>query len=142
MREREPKELQRFVIDRAPIQDDEDVFVGPALQGFLDERPVEIRDVDEFVGQPAPDLRDAPSGLRLARNVLGDLTQMHGVRQDQADNDPDPIGDPFQVGFRMDRAQFRKHAGVQFLTTAHETAPSVWCGNHRLCQFHEHFAKC
>ena len=100
------------------------------------------RTLDEFIGQPTPDLGNPPSRLRLAGNVLSDLAQMYRLRKNQADNDPDPISNPFQVRLGMDATQFRKHAGVQFLTDAHEIGLSVWCRNHRLCQFYEHFAKC
>ncbi len=65
------------------------------------------------------------SRLRLAGNVLSDLAQMHRLRKNQADNDPDPISDPSQVRLGMDGTQLRKHAGVQFLTDAHEIGLSV-----------------
>ncbi len=130
------------MIDRAAIQNNEDILVRPTLQHFGDQGPIEIGYVDECVGQPTPDLGYPPSGLGFAGNVLGDLAQMYRLGKNQADNDPDPIGDPFQVRFGMNATQLRKHAGVQFLTDAHEIGFSVWCGNHRLCQFHEHFAKC
>ncbi len=142
VRQRQPIELQGVMIDRTPIQDDENVLASPSLQGFADERPIEIDHPDEFVGQPPAHLGNAPGGLRLTRNVLGDLAQMHRLGQNQADNHPDPIGDPFQVGLRMNLAQLRKHSGVQFLATAHEAGLSVWYGNHRLCQFHEHSTNC
>ncbi len=77
MRQRQPKELQRFMIDDTSIQDHKDVFVRPLLQSFGDKWPVEGWHVDEFVLQPTAHLGDAPGGLGFAGNMLRDLTQMH-----------------------------------------------------------------
>ena len=86
MRQRQPKELQRFMIDDTSIQDHKDIFVCPPLQCFGDEWPVEGWHVDELILQPAAHLGDASGGLSLTRNMLRDLTQMHGLRQNQADD--------------------------------------------------------
>jgi len=106
MRQRQPKELQRFMIDETPIQDHKDVFVRPRLQCFGDEWPVEGWHVDELILQPAAHLGDASGGLSLTRNMLRDLAQMHGLRHAsrQADDHPDPVANPFQVRLRMRRA--------------------------------------
>ena len=114
------------MVDRAAIQNNEDILVSPTLQHFGDQGPIEIGHGDEFVGQPTPNLGNPPGGLSLAGDVLGDLAQMNRLGENQADNDPDPIGNALQVRLRMEAAQLRKHAGIQFVADAHEIGLSLW----------------
>jgi len=95
MRQRQPKELQRFMIDRTPVQDDKDSLVRPRVQGLGDQWTVKGGHVDELILQPAAYLGDAPGGLSLTRNMLRDLAQMHGLRQNPADDHPGPVANPF-----------------------------------------------
>jgi hypothetical protein len=103
MRQRQPKELQRFMIDDTSIQDCKDVFVCPPLRCFSDEWTIEGWHVDKLILRPAVHLGDASGGLSLTRNMLRDLAQMHGLRHAarQADDHLDPVADPLQMRLRM-----------------------------------------
>ena len=98
--------------------------------------------MDEFILQPASHLGDAPGGLRFARNMLRNLAQMHGLREDQADDDPDPVRNPFQMRFGMNGTQLRKHGCTILDYCSCDWPFGFGVTTPRLCQFHEQFAKC
>jgi hypothetical protein len=100
------------VINPAPIQNEEHVLALPGLDRRGNQRAIEIRDLDEFVSQPAAHLSNSPGCLGFTGNMLGDFAQVNGMRLNQSDDDPGPILNAAQVLVGMHLAQFRKQTGV------------------------------
>jgi hypothetical protein len=76
MREGDAQHLERFVPDKTAIEHDRHLTTSPGLEHLGDEWRIEITADDPATGQPAPDAHDAPSGVRITGNVIGNFAQM------------------------------------------------------------------
>jgi hypothetical protein len=76
------------------------------------------------IHQPAPKQRDARFGLAVHGQVIGYLSQMTRLALQDANHDPNPVGDLFAILDWHQVSHFFTQLVVQFLTTAHRWSPS------------------
>ena len=69
-------------------------------------------EIDGGSGEPATDERHTGSGLGRMWQGLGDLTEVHRLALDDADDDPDPICDTLKMGIGMPGSELREHMVV------------------------------
>ncbi|KPV49337.1 hypothetical protein SE17_33240 [Kouleothrix aurantiaca] len=79
VRKRYTEHLERLTMDEASIQHDRNLTASPSGEDMLNDWLIEGTAGDVFVGEPPSYLHDASSRLCRARNMIGNLAQMHGL---------------------------------------------------------------
>jgi hypothetical protein len=80
--ERDAQDLERLGSNETSIKDDRNLTPSPGGEHLLDQWLVECTTPAPFTCQKAPNACNAADGLRIARNMVADLTQLDRLSLD------------------------------------------------------------
>jgi len=102
MRQRHAQDLERLLADKAAIEDNRNFVRRPGLEHFFNQRLIERPADDPLACQEAPDAGETADRLSATGNVVGDFAQLDRLALDQADDNPHPDREPFEMQCRME----------------------------------------